>query len=754
MALFNFGKNKNQENVQESQNGSPSRRPTEMLGSVLSESVPGASLDVIRSNNLFEITPDNDANRRYIVITLDVNTIGGLNKRTAKSDPNKGQFIECINCGNIECYVSAEGIAADKFVIIPTEKTVDSMGEFSFLSDKENYSQFIPTVCTVDQNGFMTFEELPVTVPFTWFHDISKGYTNIIDAVSGFNTDGNQIIDVMTSESQELPAVPDMSEPDADNEGPGFMPTDNDTKSDDVNDTGVSESIFEKAEKMVNNNTITKDDENDDDLIMFNNTDDDTDDDYYQCPVCGAYIDPDDDVCPKCGEKLNGDYNGDISDFDGSIENSEDVVSEDISDDEVFEAVERLFSAGDLDLVITPQAFDVRILGENQFVPLIEERNDGWLDSYVTQMIKNANEELRVLHHENLLKSRQRFLALMNHNAEDIANKVDYNNKGTPFNELYVRLLQVRDERKDSLDEQIAERCSQLELKWHDELEQVKSSAAAAAERTYIENHSKAHHKEIHDVEISLLDELEREHSDNMKNLNEKRRFEAKRMLDIAVTETLEVVGQSYAEMVDSENRKRTELLEQITNYVDAHLKDEVAHNAVLAEAQRQKEEADRVAEEFRRKIDELSQEHKLAKDKLNDEINAAHVHEDNLKREYDSKFAAESDRYKELEAKYNELMDKYVRIDEEKAKEYENRMTTLENDRKAAEEHLAHVDMVHNKFNKVSVVVWISIAVAMFAVGALMGNALGTGKPSNGGNYSIQLTGPADGDVQEQDAQ
>lgn len=59
-----------------------------------------------------------------MVATLDVNTIGGLNKRAARSNPDKGQLIECINCGNIEAYVSVQGIAEDRFVIIPTDRTM------------------------------------------------------------------------------------------------------------------------------------------------------------------------------------------------------------------------------------------------------------------------------------------------------------------------------------------------------------------------------------------------------------------------------------------------------------------------------------------------------------------------------------------------------------------------------------------------------------------------------------------------------
>lgn len=335
----------------------------------------------------------------------------------------------------------------------------------------------------------------------------------------------------------------------------------------------------------------------------------------------------------------------------------------------------------------------------------------------------------------------------MTNNAEDIADRVDYHNASTSFYKMYKLFESQKEEKKDALDEQIAQKRAVMEQAWNEELERIKASAAMAAERSYIDNHAKAHEAASREVEIMLLDEVEREHRDNLMNLNQLRKNEARKMLDIAVTETLEVVGRSYAEMVEGENARRAEILSQISAYVDAHLKDAAARDAVIAEAQRQKEEADRVTEEFRRKMESISNDHKSACDKLHGELDTARQHEENLIREYDLRLGAESDRYNELEGRYKELMDKYVSIDREKSKEYETRIITLENDKRAAEEHLAHVDIVHNRFNRVSVAVWISVAVAMFAIGILSGNIIGTDRSLGNRQYSISLTG-ASGDA------
>lgn len=733
MALFKLkkqGKDKQQE--EQDKQLTAAKRPTESLGSVLSESVPGSSLDIIRSNSVFELPADADGNKRYAVVTLDVNTIGGLNKRTARLNSDKGQLIECINCGNIEAYVSAEGIVADKFVIIPTDRTMESLSEFRFLSDKEQFSQFIPTICVVDQNGGMLFQELPERVSYEWFHDISKGIVKVSDAVGMTKADEQSVADTVEDED--------------------ILFGENDEEySDGEAAQNVNEEIVQAEYEEGRYEEVIEDEQEIIGDDFSGNINDDTgsfdfdSEDDLRCLVCNNYISYEDDVCPYCGIPLIEDAPGEpVSNVNQEIS----LPRQEVTDEDITKAVERLFHAGDLDLEISAEPFDVRIIGENGYVPMIEEREDGWLDSYVTQMIKNANEELRILHHDNLLKSRQRYLSLMTNNAEDIADKVDYHNVSTNFYKMYKLFEAQKEEKKDALEEQIAQKRAAMEQAWNEELERIKTSAAMAAERSYLDNHAKAHETASRDVEIMLLDEVEREHRDNLMNLNQLRKNEAQKMLDIAVTETLEVVGRSYAEMVEGENFRRTQILSQISAYVDSHLKDAVAHNAVVAEAQRQKEEADKVTEEFKRKIESISNDHKLACDKLHNELDTAQLHKENLIREYDLKLGVESERYNELEGKYKELMDKYVSIDKEKAKEYETRIVTLENDKRAAEEHLAHVDVIHNKFNRVSVAVWISVAVAMFAIGILSGNTIGTNRSMENRQYSISLTGTSGGTV------
>lgn len=705
-------------------------KPSESLGSVLSESVPAASQDVIRSNEKFQMPNDDENNLRYIVMTLDVTDIGGLNRRM-KHDPDKGQFIECVNCGNIEAHVSEEGILNNTFIIIPTEKTLEALSEFSFLASKEKFSSFIPTCVTIYQNGSMDFEEYDARVDFNWFYNISNGITMLGDSIKEIAKD---IFDENDNE-EELQETESAEE--------NIVSNESESSNDDINE--LFEVVSEKmASEIVTITNVIEEEQNENvsnekDYISneeeeFHNLSEP----LVECPICHNIISINE-PCPTCGYDINQAAYEESS-MEQEMDEQENL--EEISSIDVSMAVERLFHAGDLDLEISPQPFDVQFIKENTFTPISDERGDGWLDGYVTQKIKNANAELLQLHNANLFASRNRYLSIMTDECENIAKAVDLDDPSNAYAKIKKTILDNITKKRDEMEMEVDKRRTELQEIWRKELAMIEESAAAGARRNYLDKYAKSHEASLRDVETSLSDEIDIEYNKLITELNARRKQEAQRLHDIAVTQTLIVIGNSYEELLKEENNKRNQILSEIQEYIDTHRKDEVARNEVLAEAQRQKDEATRVTEEFARKIDTLTAEHNAACEKLKQEIDAAHVHEETVKNDLNTRIETEQDKYSELDAKYQNLMDRYVNIDAEKKKEFESYINTLENDKKAAEEHLAHVDIIHNKYNKVAVIVWVAISVATFAIGILIGSRfLGNANGPNDGHYSISLT-------------
>ena len=746
-----FGKKKNKE--QDIDLTQPSK-PSESLGTVLSESVPAAALDIIRTNEPFNYPATDSDMTCYVVATLDVADIGGLNKHM-KSDPDKGQFIECIANGRIQVFVSEEGIEAGKFVIIPTESTLRELSEFSFLADKNKFSKFIPTYVDVDQNGNMTFREIKNgAVPFQWFVDIMKGHISCEDAIANVianlpedveetpapaestETATEATAEATSEESVEVPAEPgfaatlnlkvpekaeepEVSEPEVEPEIPEEDPVDDETPEEDFPEE-FSEPVQQEAPAQPD--YIQSAPVGDPDLI--------------ECPNCHNLMNVNE-PCPICGFTFDG-----VSAQDEAME-AQDTVEE-LTDVEIQGAVERLFHAGDLDLQITAQPFDMQYVKSNEFVPISEDRGDKWLDGYATQLAKNANVELKQLHNKNMFLSRERFLLLMTDECEKIAQKVNIDDSSNIYFKMKKDLLQDASSKRNNLEMEVDKRRTKMQDEWDKELAQIQESAAAAAKRNYIDKHSKAHEAALRNVEVMLSDEIDIEYQKYLTMLNEKRRTEAKRLLDIAVTQTLIVVGDEYRKLLEKEDEARDACIKEIERFCDEHRKDEMTRVNILDEELKQKNEADKVTEEYTRRIQSLTSEHDATCDKLRQEIEASRKHEETVLSECKLREEAAESKTKDMDAKYNDLMDRYVAMDAQKAAEYETRMNTLENDKKAAEEHLLHVDAIHNKYNKVAIIVWVAIAVAMFAIGTLVGSKFlaGPAKPASG-SYSIQLTAP-----------
>ncbi len=777
----------------------PVARPSESLGTVLDETVPAASLETIRGNGSFKVDSKSDSDHTcYLVMTLDVADIGGLNKHM-KRDPNKGQFIECCSNRSIQYHASEENLAEGRFIIIPTHTTMMTLSEFSFISDSGRFSNFIPTLCYVDNHGDMQFEEIKTArVDFGWFAKVLKGETSVEDAVNeaysmnnapeGASDDEPETItageesvagamarsnakkdkkrkgkaapqEESNDEEEEVPeqgAEPevgsllggmqmDMPEEFEDNEASyddGFEGSDF-SEGEEIPegyDAGFAESVPEDMEDYPQTGFAPDDVPQTgfempvDDTEYIQNDGIET----VQCPNCGAMMNQNE-TCPSCGFSFGN------SQEETAEEQSE---YEEISDVDISSSYERLFHAGDLDLQITPQPFDVQFIQGNEFVPIPENREDTWLNGYVTQMIKTANSELSRIHKKNLFLARERYLSLMTKACEEIAHRVDLNDPSNPYHKMKKVIQQDADAKKEGLEQEVDKRRNMLIEDWNNELSQIEKSAAARARESYLEKHTKAHESALRNVEIMLSDEIDIEYNKALTELNEKRKIEAKRLLDIHTTETLVVMHDNYQEMIMEEEARRMEYLEEINNFIDEHRKEEMARVSILDEELHQKDIASKVVEEFTRKIQSLSYEHDATCDKLYQEIEAAKTHEETIQRDFNAKIAELRNKNNDAEKRYNELMDKYIQIDNENAQKYESRMETLENDKKAAEEHLAHVDFVHNKYNKVSIIVWVAIAVATFAIGILIGaKFLGTSGGGSNGHYSISFT-TEDGDI------
>lgn len=115
------------------------------LSSVVSESVEGPALDLLRSNTRFAL-PESQS---WIMLVLPTaGEFGGLNQRTKAED--KGQIIQMIYAESIDVIVTKDLLIDDALGLVPNAKTLDRMQEFGTLT---NARYTFACVCIDDLTG-------------------------------------------------------------------------------------------------------------------------------------------------------------------------------------------------------------------------------------------------------------------------------------------------------------------------------------------------------------------------------------------------------------------------------------------------------------------------------------------------------------------------------------------------------------------------------------------------------------------------
>ncbi|ADK68941.1 hypothetical protein [Gordonia sp. KTR9] len=100
------------------------------LSSVVSESTPGAALELLRLNTPFTFP---DLNASVMLVLPTVGDFGGLSRRS--KDEARGTIINLIAADNIHAVVTAELLADDALGIVPDVESLARMEEISLLTD-------------------------------------------------------------------------------------------------------------------------------------------------------------------------------------------------------------------------------------------------------------------------------------------------------------------------------------------------------------------------------------------------------------------------------------------------------------------------------------------------------------------------------------------------------------------------------------------------------------------------------------------
>ena len=724
------------------------KKHSERLISVMDESVPESVANILRETPVCRLE-----NGKFLIVVINTEDIGGLSKQMTK-DLDKGQFIQCVKSCSVDVCATADLLENEMFGIIPTTTTLHTINEFSFLATFEKYR---PAEVEILENGKLNISILDDKyVNFDFLLKLNDGTYNAdmaikdnVDTLSQNNSDFDMLSNIENTITEEKDNNTESVTVDNENIQSEEKPVEDSVEN---KEETINETTAEIPEEPVDDEYDQEDDEVFSELFDLDQTEGFVDDKEEQqilpksrieCPNCHMMI-YQDETCPRCGWSLYQQQYNEDNDI-------EDDSYDEITTSDVNGIIDRVLYAGDLDLKIDTAPFEARFISENDYVPIIEEREDTWINQYVTQLTINENSQLKLLHQKNIYLSRERYIDLLTQCCEDIANKVNVENKDSKFYELNNNILDYIKKKKDSMGDEIDKRRTDQKAVWEQECRELMDNAALSAKKSYYERNSRVHENILRKIGNDVADEIEAEYNKLIYELNEKRQSEAHKLYELNISQILFEIDKTYQDLLSEEDTARLDAIARINKYIDDHRKDQIAHEELKRIEITNHKEADIVKEEYKKQIEDIIANNQSNIDKLKQTIEAEKALHDNVKADYKEKLESAESRNTTLEKKLLDMTERFSTVQNDTRNEFEERINTITQDKLAAEEHLAHVDTVHNKYNKASVIAWAAIVAATFCIGTIFGaNTIKTS--TNGGHYTLTFTSPASTEEQSED--
>lgn len=650
------------------------------MSQIFHESVFESVLDILRNNEQFVIM--SDGKPLYVAMALDVANIGGLDKKS-KRDEAKGTIIESINSGRFKTYITEECLDQNILIIIPEPATLLAMDEFSLLTTAKY------ELCTIDEKGDIVLTGVPVT------------YESVIDMI---DADGHvsQLLSNSDDEEEDYEDDAVLDDEPVSDDSESSIVEDEDDEIPDVEDSGVNDDIESDTDELEDNSSSFE---------------------KVSVPVNEPV--PDFDV-PQEMDSYDTDMESEVE------PESEDIVPGAMTD----EAVVRRFYASDLGLEVVTDPFDVQFIKNNVFVPFDTNRPECWLNNHLNEMSRDANVQMERLREMNLFKMRERYFKLMAMQCDRIQQELDINDSSTQYGMLYQSIKEERENQIANMNAAVAKQKNVLNENWKETLRQVGMAAARQAQNQYKERYQRQYEDQLFNIENGVKASIEAEFTDDVNELNRKRREEAAAMLDLSITETLDEISDMYMGCLKEEQEAYEQLQQNMREFVDNNRKNDIARAQAISDELRNSTEIENLISAQEQKIKLIQDEYAAKKEELTSELNRMRDETEARIKSYQADADRDIKRVEseksELKKQYDQLLERYQNLDKDKDRQYAQRLAEKDDEITAWKSRNDHSEEVHKRNWIVAIFIMAIITVAVASVGFIGGTMVKTSRQTN----------------------
>ncbi|MBD5584018.1 MAG: hypothetical protein HDQ88_02970 [Clostridia bacterium] len=637
------------------------------MAQVFSESVVEAVWPDFLENENFLM--DRDGETVAIAMFFDTNSIGGFNKKS-RNDESKGSIIEAITSGMLKHLLTERLMDDECIVFVPCAESMSVIMEHSILYNADY------TICFVYENG-------------------SVELTNVVVKASEIE---RLIRDELDAPAWLLEKLPE------------------------------DEIIEQQVEDAFDDDDYDEDDD-EPESVAFGDEDMDfgDEDDFGQDDMPAVFNEEYEE--PHMSDE-EPEYEYPQEEFiDGDDGEEEQEV---IPYDAITETIVKTFYPTDLDLKISTEPFDGRFVHGNPYVPFEEVRatkfdaNDTYIDTAISELVKDCNTQLQALHDTNLFKLRGDYFKLVSMACARISKSLDIDDPDTEVGQMQILLDESYEEKKANLENDIQARKEQLEKEWHDKVEKAASDAAEIARKAYRERYRRAHDDMIAHVQPNMAEELETYYKTEGQKIHDKRRHDAEVSLNEYVEEILNRLDGVYKKMLDEESQLRARWRNELKNYIEEHRKSEFARTQALAEELSQVTKADVVRREMSAEVDKIRASFAADREQWISQTEATHrKHIEELQQKdqlFEDTVQKMNTEKAQLEGQIDSLNRRLDSLSEVKDREYKSSLNQAKNEALSWKSEFEHQREKHRKQNVITAALAIIAILAALSIGFIGG--------------------------------
>lgn len=717
------------------------RKPDEMLVSVVQESVPGAAVDLLRQNEAFTLPGE----KTWVALALPVDRIGGLSKKQSKNEV-KGSIIELIKGDYIQVLATRGLLDEEVLGIIPTKQSLDRMWEYELFTDPNLGYYWV--VVEEDETGGLRVDpvadasykdavavekgalQLSSLIPEVWAW--AKSDRSSDTRPDSTDTGAIDTLPESNDETVELAAVAD-TDVDAESvqevpEKPAEAPAESDWSQEAPAEAEGSDPLSEAVDP----------DEGVDYAALAEEEENESPESFDEGFVDEGEFGPDDEdpYVDEGDEDLLDEVDDDDDDGEddgsaGYFQYVEDNRDREVPEDEVRGTIARRFLSDDLDLTVPLDEFDATFDTQAPAIRLdIADDPSDWMGSQVSQLARQANAELELLHRQNVGHLRELFVQTMGKHADSIIVEVSPTREGSIYTKLNTAAKSEHDERQKKAPEEASTQRRELRQRFDQEADERARVAADQARTVYKDRHG----PDLNRRELEVAQEIERRNEEafnyQRQQVQEARRRDAQTRMELGTTRALHLLSDHEADHREAETALLQKWNGELTRFIDENRKNDVARAEALAEQLSRENQIDVLRAEHSRHVEALEQENIDRIRRLEAELARQQEQAQNELRERESEWSHETAIAKEKMESANGLvrgLNESMRdMDATYRQRYEAQIEDLERDRESYSNGMERVNKIQTRSNKILAVLVGVLTVAAIAVGIILGWTIG----------------------------